>query len=105
MTICSKNDLADVVNDLRNHNSMIIKEKHISSFEVNCNNKTSGIKRISEQQSISLASMAFIDDSIREINEVRNGIPNVKAVLFNTSTIYSELLPFLTFLQKRSVHR
>lgn len=83
ITICSKNNFEDVKNVFDNHKCMILKEKHISIFKVNWNNKVENIKSISEELKISLDSMIFIDDSIEEINQVNNLLPEVKTIHFN----------------------
>ena len=94
LTICSKNDEADVIEVFRKHSGMILKEEHIACFKVNWDNKPENIQKIAEELNIGLDSMVFVDDSEFEIQSVRELLPEVTAILYERDTIYSKLSLF-----------
>lgn len=94
LTVCSKNDESDVLTMFREHNEMVLKEEHISCFQVNWNNKVENIKMISEILNIGLDSMVFIDDSEFEVNAVRSLLPEVLSIQFDYRNIYEQLSCF-----------
>ena len=91
LTICSKNDEADIKYILNNHSGMVLKEKHIAHIEASWDNKSDLIMKISDCLGIILDSMVFIDDSDFEIQLVKNFLPNLKVIKFNLETIYYDL--------------
>ena len=94
LAVCSKNDLSDVITIFRDHNEMILKEKHIACFQVNWDNKPNNIKIIAETLNIGLDSIVFVDDSLIEIEAVKSMLPAVTAVLYKCDTIYTQLCGF-----------
>lgn len=94
LTICSKNDPADVLKMFREHSEMILKEEHIACFEVNWNHKYQNLNRISEQLNIGLDSIVFIDDSDFEIQSVKMTLPQVTAIKYEEEGIYQALSCF-----------
>lgn len=94
LTICSKNDLSDVLNMFRKHSEMILKEEHIACFQVNWEDKPSNIRKIAEKLNIGLDSMVFVDDSPVEIEAVKALLPEVTTVLFHRDMDYSQFSCF-----------
>lgn len=94
LTVCSKNDLSDVMLMFREHSEMILKEEFISSFQVNWENKPENIKKIAKVLNIGLDSMVFIDDSDFEIQSVKLLLPEVAAIKYEYDTIYERLSCF-----------
>lgn len=94
LAICSKNNITDVIKVLNEHNEMILKEEHISCFQVNWDNKVDNIKNISETLNIGLDSIVFIDDSYFEIESVKSLLPEVTTILYNRDTVYEKLSCF-----------
>ncbi len=94
LTICSKNDEADVLRVFREHSGMILKEEHIACFKVNWNNKPDNIREIANELEIGLDSMVFIDDSEFEIHSVETMIPEVIAVQYERDSVYGKLSCF-----------
>ena len=91
LTIASKNHIDNVLDVFNNHSGMILKQKHISCFKVDWNNKADNIIDISKTLNISLDSMIFVDDSPFEIGLVKRNIPEVTAILFeNNNDIYTQ---------------
>lgn len=89
LAICSKNDEEDVLHIFKKHTGMILKEDHISSFEINWDRKPANIMKIADSINISLDSIVFIDDSSFEVEEVRTTLPDVKVVLFEKENPFS----------------
>ena len=94
LTICSKNDEADVRRVFRHHSGMLLREEHISCFCCNWDNKSDNIKAMADNLNIGLESMVFVDDSKFEIEAVKSMLVDVKTVLFHRDTIYRDLSCF-----------
>ncbi len=58
---------------------------------MNLENKPENIKRIAEALNISLDSIAFIDDSVVEIEAVKSILPEVTAILYECDLVYDKL--------------
>lgn len=94
LTVCSKNDEADVLRVFREHSGMILKEEHIACFKVNWSNKPNNIKEIANELEIGLDSMVFIDDSEFEIHSVETMIPEVTTIQYERDSVYEKLSCF-----------
>ena len=94
LTVCSKNDLADVLRMFREHSAMILKEEHIACFQVNWENKPDNIRSISKILNIGLDSMIFIDDSDFEIESVKTILPEVQTIKYDRYSVYAQLSCF-----------
>ena len=94
IAICSKNDKSDVLRVFREHDEMILREKHIACFCVNWDNKAYNIKAIAETLNIGLDSMVFIDDSDFEVQAVKMLLPEVTAIKYERDSVYGELSCF-----------
>ena len=88
LTVCSKNNLSDVIVMFREHNEMLLKEEHIACFQVNWEDKTGNIRKIAQKLNISLDSMVFVDDSLYEIEAVKAMLPSVVGILFSRDLEY-----------------
>jgi FkbH-like protein len=89
-SICSKNDSSLAWKKLTDE-----KLDHFFLYpEIHWNPKSQSIKRIANNLNISIDSIGFIDDSIRELEEVASNLPNVK--LYNADEI-SNLLDYSEF--------
>jgi FkbH-like protein len=80
IALCSKNNEADVLEVLRTHPDMLIRESHLSTWQVNWDDKATNLARIGEDLNIGLDSIVFMDDSAFEINLVKQMLPQVEAV-------------------------
>lgn len=94
LTVCSKNDLSDVLTVFREHSEMILKEEHIAYFQVNWDNKLDSIRTIAEKLNIGLDSMVFVDDSPIEIEAVKSFLPGVTTILFKRDMDYDQFSCF-----------
>lgn len=96
LALCSKNNEEDVLDVLRNHPFMAIKEENIAAYRVNWNNKVENIKQISDELKISLNDMVFADDSEFEIQLVRDSLPMVTTIQMPVKKPYK----FSTIIKK-----
>ncbi len=78
--LCSKNNPEDVMEVIKRHKDMQLKEDHISIIKANWNNKDHNIREIAEELNLGLESFVFVDDSDFEINLVRSNLPEVVAL-------------------------
>ncbi len=83
LALCSKNDEKNVIEILKNHPDMILREKNFVSMKINWNDKPSNIKEIALDLNISLDSIVFVDDSEFEINMVNKLLPQVETILLS----------------------
>ncbi len=94
LTVCSKNDLSDVLTVFHEHSEMILKEEQIACFQVNWEDKPSNIQKIAEKLNISLDSMVFVDDTPVEIEAVKAMLPEVTTILFKRNMEYEQFSCF-----------
>lgn len=83
--LCSKNNEADVIEVLKNHKDMILKEEHIVLHKINWLDKASNLRSIAADLNIGIDSLVFIDDSNFEINLIKEQVPEVLAIQVPTN--------------------
>lgn len=77
LTVCSKNNEADV-RDLWDKNPFVkLKPEFISAYRINWRNKADNIRELAEELNIGLDSMVFVDDNPSERELVRQELPMV----------------------------
>ncbi len=91
--LCSKNNEQDVLDVLRNHKDMILKEDHIVIMKVNWIDKASNLRAIASELNIGIDSLVFVDDSNFEINLIKEQVPEIPTIQVPTSiSDYPELI-------------
>ncbi len=75
--LCSKNNASDVMEVLKNHSDMILKEEYISIKKINWDDKAKNLLAIASELNIGLDSMVFVDDSSFEIHLIQERIPEI----------------------------
>jgi len=80
LAINSKNNPEDVLNVLRNHPHMILKEKHFASIKINWDDKISNMRAIAEEINIGFDSLVFFDDDKLNREMIKTALPEVKVV-------------------------
>ncbi len=75
--LCSKNNFEDVDQVLKSHPDMQLKDKHIAINKCNWAEKTKNLIEIGQILNIGLDSLVFVDDSVFEVNLVREKLPEV----------------------------
>lgn len=78
--LCSKNNEDDVVEVLRQHNDMLLKEDYIVIKKINWEDKATNLKAIAAELNIGVDSLVFVDDSSFEINLIQEQLPEVLAI-------------------------
>lgn len=78
--LCSKNNEQDVLDILKNHKDMILKEEHIIIKKVNWVDKASNLRAIASELNIGIDSLVFVDDSDFEINLIKDQIPEILTI-------------------------
>ncbi|WP_018887697.1 HAD-IIIC family phosphatase [Paenibacillus massiliensis] len=81
LALCSKNNLEDVLDTVRHHPYMLLREQHIAAYAVNWEDKADNIRQLSVELNITLDQMIFMDDSEFEIERIRQALPQVRTVL------------------------
>jgi FkbH-like protein len=77
LTLCSKNNEADVFEVLDKHPAMRLKRKHLAGWRVNWQDKASNIAALAEELNLGLDAFVFVDDSPLECGLVREMLPQV----------------------------
>lgn len=81
LAIASKNDETAVFDVFDNHDAMILKREHISSWQVHWNSKADSIQAIADDLNIGLDAIVFVDDNPKEIAEVESRLPDVTCLI------------------------
>ncbi len=77
LAIASKNNSKDTIRAINKHPEMLIKEKHLSAYEINWKDKAQNIISICNKVNLGQQSVVFVDDNPFERNLVRNFLPSV----------------------------
>lgn len=80
LAVASKNNPEDAYEVFDKHDAMMLTRKDIAVFEIHWESKVESIKRIAKKINIGLDSLVFVDDSPKEIGEVRERMPEVACV-------------------------
>jgi FkbH-like protein len=78
--LCSKNNENDVLDVLRNHKDMILKEDYIVIKKVNWVDKANNLRAIASELNIGIDSLVFVDDSNFEINLIKEQLPEITSI-------------------------
>lgn len=82
ITVCSKNNEADV-KELWEQNPFVkLGPKHIAAYRINWQNKADNIRELAKELNIGLDSMVFVDDNPTERELVRQQLPEVSVPEF-----------------------
>ena len=88
LAIASKNNAEDVDKVFEKHDAMVLQREHISVFQVHWNSKVESLQAIANILNIGVDSLVFIDDSPKEIDEVKQRLPEVSCFLVPEDTAY-----------------
>src|SRR5690606_34181681 len=77
VTLCSKNNEADVLEVLDNHPHSLLRRSHVAAWRINWNNKADNIIELAKELNLGLDSFVFVDDSSMECQLVREAVPDV----------------------------
>jgi len=82
LTICSKNNEADVLEAWEKNPFVVLKKEHFATWRINWNNKADNIREIAKELNIGIDSMVFVDDNPTERELVRQELPEVETPEF-----------------------
>jgi len=77
ITVCSKNNEADVLELWEKNPFVKLDPKHIAAYRINWQNKADNIRELAKELNIGLDSMVFVDDNPTERELVRRQLPMV----------------------------
>lgn len=80
LAMCSKNNLADVDQVLREHPHQVLKDADFVAKRVNWLPKAQNLESLAEELNLGLDSFIFVDDSEHECLAVRSALPQVEVV-------------------------
>lgn len=104
LAINSKNNEADVMQVLRDHPHMLLREKHFAAICINWNPKPDNMKILANEINIGLDSLVFIDDNPAERQLMRQMLPEVEVLeIPNNPALYSKTLRETNFFARASL--
>ena len=77
LAVSSKNEDETARSPFRHHAEMLLREEHFAVFQANWSDKATNIQAISEELSLGLESLVFVDDNPFERDLVRRALPQV----------------------------
>ncbi len=93
LAINSRNNIEEVLQVLRTHPYMILKEEHFAAFQVNWQNKVTNMRAIARELNIGLNSFVFLDDDPYNRDLIRKRLSEVTVVdLPEDKSLYLETL-------------
>lgn len=84
LCLCSKNDEKKVCEVFENNSSMLLRMSDIVSYRICFDNKSKGIKELSDELNMPVQEMVFIDDSPYEISEVSMAL-DIRTILLDNN--------------------
>ena len=80
LTLCSKNNVEDVLDTFRLHPEMPLRMEHFAAWRINWSSKSENLAALAEELELALDSFILVDDSPRECREVEATVPQVLAL-------------------------
>ena len=80
IALASKNEKKDVLDVIKNHKSMILKDDDVTSYKINWKEKTQNIIELSEELMLGLDSFVFWDDNPVEREKVKKNLKKVNVI-------------------------
>ncbi len=77
LTVCSKNNEADVLEAWEKNPFMVLKKEHVAAYRINWTDKATNIKELAEELNIGLDSFVFLDDNPTERELIKQMLPMV----------------------------
>jgi FkbH-like protein len=77
LTLCSKNNVEDVLDTFRLHPEMVLHMDHFAAWRINWSSKAANLAALAEELELGLDSFILVDDSPRECREVEAAYPQV----------------------------
>ncbi len=80
LTLCSKNNVEDVLDTFRLHPEMKLRMEHFAAWRINWSSKAANLAALAEELELGLDSFILVDDNPRECREVEAAYPQVLAL-------------------------
>ena len=80
LTLCSKNNVEDVLDTFRLHPEMPLRMEHFAAWRINWAQKSANLAALAEELELALDSFIMVDDNARECHEVEATHPQVLAL-------------------------
>lgn len=80
LALCSKNNESEVIDVLRNHPDMILREEHFAAWQLNWDDKATNLVKLAQELNIGLDSMIFADDNPFEAELIIDQLPEVEVL-------------------------
>jgi len=77
LTLCSKNNVEDVLDTFRLHPVMVLRMDHFAAWRINLSPKAANLAALAEELELGLDSFILVDDNPRECREVEASYPQV----------------------------
>lgn len=77
LTVCSKNNEADVLEAWEKNPFMVLKKEHFAAYRINWTDKATNIKELADELNIGLDSFVFVDDNPTERELIKQMLPMV----------------------------
>ena len=75
--LCSKNNHGDVKEVIVTHPDMQLRDRHFAIKKINWSDKVTNLKAIAQDLKLGLDSLVFVDNSLFEVNLIREKLPEV----------------------------
>jgi FkbH-like protein len=82
LTVCSKNNEADVLEAWDKNPFMVLKKEHFAAYRINWTDKATNIKELADELNLGLDSFVFIDDNPTECELIKQMLPMVSVPEF-----------------------
>jgi FkbH-like protein len=80
LAVCSKNNLGDAMEAVKNHPGMLLRPEHFSAMRINWGDKSQSLREIATEFNIGTDALAFLDDNPVERAQVRGALPEVTVI-------------------------
>lgn len=97
LAVNSNNNPEDVLEVIRTHPNMILKEKHFAAIRINWQDKVENIKELAKELNIGTDTMVFLDDNPLNREAVRSFLPEVEVPDMDDPTLYAKTLLSLPY--------
>ncbi len=84
LAIASKNNHDDAMDAIERHPHMIVRPEHFSAVRANWEPKADNLRSIAAELNIGIDSLAFLDDSAAECDQMRRLLPEVTVIELRT---------------------
>lgn len=82
LTVCSKNNEADVLEAWEKNPFMVLKKEHFAAYRINWTDKATNIRELASELNLGLDSFVFVDDNPTERELIKQMLPMVSVPEF-----------------------